>query len=394
MVDGRGGILRPVFARLEFRDFRGFALAVGLVGGVAVGQTYVVNAAGGPGAQFTTIAAAVAAVPNGAVLLVRPGVYSGFTIDAKSLAVFADPGVAVDGLATVIEVKNLAANQAVVLHGVRANGGLAEARFDLQNCAGPVVLQRCGISPPTSFGNSGAQVSALDCADLHIVDCAFPFGGQLQLGIQGGRAVVARSTFGANSWIGPVRITGARVDFVDCVLSGWGVFGPTTPLLTVDVASTVHLLGSTAITSTMPTAPTWGIGPAGTVVVDPAVQVTAATPFAAGVVMVTRALPAVSAGSVPLGTLATATLRVPAGGIGGLFVGLATPWFLVTPFAEPLAIDPTSAVPLGAGAGMVGGSLVLPPLASLRGTRLCWQGWSYDPAGGWQVSNPIVHAVW
>src|SRR5437762_9224013 len=41
----------------------------------AIAQTFIVDAANGPGTNFTEIATAVAAVPDGAVLMVRAGSY-------------------------------------------------------------------------------------------------------------------------------------------------------------------------------------------------------------------------------------------------------------------------------------------------------------------------------
>lgn len=58
-------------------------------------QTFVVDAAGGPGSNFTDIAAAVAAVPDGATLLVRPGSHGGFAIAGKGIALLAQPGAVV-----------------------------------------------------------------------------------------------------------------------------------------------------------------------------------------------------------------------------------------------------------------------------------------------------------
>ena len=42
---------------------------------------------GGAGAQFTDLPAAVAAVPDGAALIVRPGSYSPFAIAGKGIAI-------------------------------------------------------------------------------------------------------------------------------------------------------------------------------------------------------------------------------------------------------------------------------------------------------------------
>jgi len=58
-------------------------------------QTYVVDAQNGPGANFVEISQAVATVPDGAVLVVRPGAYQGFAINGKSIAVLGSGSVTV-----------------------------------------------------------------------------------------------------------------------------------------------------------------------------------------------------------------------------------------------------------------------------------------------------------
>jgi hypothetical protein len=54
---------------------------------LAQGQAFIVDAAGGPGANFTDLQAAVSAVPSGSTLVVRQGTYGEVTIQAKTLTV-------------------------------------------------------------------------------------------------------------------------------------------------------------------------------------------------------------------------------------------------------------------------------------------------------------------
>src|SRR5262245_22482850 len=91
------------------------------------GQTFVVDAGNGPGANFTSIAAAIAAVPDGATLLVRAGTYAPFTVDAKGLTILGDPGVVVGGS---VAVRNIAAGQAVTIR-------------ELQTSPGAVLVDNC-----------------------------------------------------------------------------------------------------------------------------------------------------------------------------------------------------------------------------------------------------------
>ncbi len=61
----------------------------------AQGALLVVDAAGGPGSSFTSLADAVAAAADGDTLLVRSGAYAPFTIDGRTLIVVAAPGTSV-----------------------------------------------------------------------------------------------------------------------------------------------------------------------------------------------------------------------------------------------------------------------------------------------------------
>lgn len=75
-------------------------------------QTFIVDANGGAGSQFTSISAAV---PDGATLLVRPGAYLAFTISGKGLSILAEPSVYVLGTTTV---QNAASASPVALPGL------------------------------------------------------------------------------------------------------------------------------------------------------------------------------------------------------------------------------------------------------------------------------------
>ncbi|MCA8976080.1 MAG: hypothetical protein KDC98_15265 [Planctomycetes bacterium] len=75
-------------------------------------QTFVVDINNGPGTSFTTIDAAVAAVPGGSTLIVKAGNYPGFTIAQKSITVLAEARVVAS---PAISVTGLTAAQKVVL---------------------------------------------------------------------------------------------------------------------------------------------------------------------------------------------------------------------------------------------------------------------------------------
>ena len=72
-------------------NWRVACIVWGLVA-AAPAQTYIVDGANGPGTNFPDIASAIQAVPDGAVLRVRPGNYGAFFIDGNQLWALAASG--------------------------------------------------------------------------------------------------------------------------------------------------------------------------------------------------------------------------------------------------------------------------------------------------------------
>jgi hypothetical protein len=95
-----------------------------------------------PGCRFaSSLQQAVDLAGEGDILLVRAGTYSSFTIDGKSLAIFAEPGSGESDVRNlgVMNVVNLGPRQSVVVRGIR-NG-----RVKLADNEGPVWLEGCRI---------------------------------------------------------------------------------------------------------------------------------------------------------------------------------------------------------------------------------------------------------
>src|SRR5690606_35628687 len=123
------------------------ALAPGAV--LAANQVHVVDAAGGSGGH-TTIQAAVDAASDGDVVLVRPGTYGALDIQAKGIAVLADPGPS--GARPRVErvaVWSIAAAQRVTLRGleIRQTPGFfaPPEALSVAGCSGELVVEDCEV---------------------------------------------------------------------------------------------------------------------------------------------------------------------------------------------------------------------------------------------------------
>lgn len=202
------------------------------------------------GAPYTTIGAAVAAASQGDVILVKPGAYPGFTVDAKTLAVVADPegGAAITSR---IFVRNLGVNQRVSIAGLVCECGDLAA---ISN-AGSLRLEAVTTIPETPFGTDAHGFSAIDCADVAVVRCA----------LRGGDAVISFSNPGAG-----VYARGSNLAVHDSTLVG-GRGRPGMPMgshwiggsdggdgCRVDAGARVWLAGCSALGGPGVDAPTFG----------------------------------------------------------------------------------------------------------------------------------------
>ncbi len=149
-------------------------LAALLAGGSAAADVLVVAPAAGPGVDATTIQAAVDAAVDGDTILVRPGQYPEFVIDAKALVVVADGAPVMVGMGSYavpyplpVRVRNLAAGQAVVVRGLTTVAGVT-----VTSCAGPVWFDRLVTVDPTQHyqcqGQQGAKPGASVTSSLAV----------------------------------------------------------------------------------------------------------------------------------------------------------------------------------------------------------------------------------
>lgn len=134
------------------------------------------------GGDYPTIGAAVAAVPDGEILLVRAGTYPAFTITSKSAHVIAEAGALVDVL-DAVTVQNLAASQKVTLQGLHVTTSpfLTSSGLNLVNCAGSVRVQAVRVDtvlPGLGVLGLPSGVGVVGCADVALELCtAFGVSG-------------------------------------------------------------------------------------------------------------------------------------------------------------------------------------------------------------------------
>lgn len=146
-----------------------FALATGLVAGVLASQRPVYTV-GGVNPSFTSLPVAVATVPAGSILVVRPGVHTGFTTN-KPLRIVLDWDGAngaiqpAAGAAYTISIQGLLAGDDFVLVGRGAPiapGALGAIR--IANAMSPVVIESVVL---TSLGtHTGLEVH--DAPAVHV----------------------------------------------------------------------------------------------------------------------------------------------------------------------------------------------------------------------------------
>lgn len=152
--------------------------AAALLSGFAHAQVLIVDASNGPGTSFTSLTAAVAAAPDGAVLRVRAGRYSAFTLQAKGLAVVGEEGQEVR-IGTLpgdrsIEVIGTAAHQPVLLKNlVFADTHLEGGRALFQNVAGSVTCVDLRLDATATGFPSSLRFYIERAANVQFEGCDF-----------------------------------------------------------------------------------------------------------------------------------------------------------------------------------------------------------------------------
>jgi hypothetical protein len=189
-----------------------------LLSAPAFASTYVVDASGGPGADFLDIPAAVAFAQPGDVLRVLPGTYSAFTCD-KGIAILGYGGPTVNG---AVVLSSLPSGPPLVL------AGLAPRTLSISSCDGTVIVQQVATVDTISVDFS-LDVRLLD---VHCTGVGQGLGTP-GLEVEASRVEVVQSdlkgepTFDLCSQHGGVGLSAFSLSRVHCVLtSSRGGNGP------------------------------------------------------------------------------------------------------------------------------------------------------------------------
>lgn len=362
-------------------------LAVALFAIAPSAQIYIVDAAGGPGTNFLSIAAAVTAVPDGAVIEVRSGTYADFHIQGKSLTIVGEPGVVVSTVALpTISVQGLATNQRVLLRALHFSNPTSTATLACTNSAGAIIIDGC--STDTTNISSGGGIEARFCDQLHIRDSVFVARAQTQLPL---RIVQCNTSAVGCDLQGLVTNTilqsGGRLDVCDCSLAGLGA----APVMQLNGGEVV-VRGQTRIQGSIFTGiHVLAINGVGTVQFDPNTVLSSVSspPVAASIATTTPAMPWLRADPGSLGGTSNAVLRGPNSAIAALLVGFPAPPAAVPGIGEISWLAPGS-VPLSLGSLPRIDGYAVPNAPWVLGVMVGWHGVTIGPVAV-LISNPSVY---
>lgn len=349
---------------------------------IAAAQTFVVDANNGPGTNFTTLTAAVAAAPDGATLIVRFGNYHGTVLVAgKGLTIVGEPGASIDA----VMVFNTTPGQRFVLRGLPFFS-TAAGFLQLQNCAGPVHIENCGVAlfpltPPPS-----SSLSALNCAQVYVTGSTF----RTTTGFGASDVVLTNCSLAGGGGQSGLSQSGGATTLANCTVTGGLSFGQQLPAITVDTG-VVRLLDGTSVGQSL-TAAVHAIAGTGGVDVAPNVTLFGSTPVAPGIILATVDEATTLSGAALLGSSVNAELRGSANLLGGLMFGDPAMPTAIPGIGGELWLNPTGFFAVQSLGTPLTASLAVPNVASLRGQLFGWQGVTLGPIGV-AFSNPAWFCI-
>lgn len=368
-------------------------------------QQFVVDIANGPGTNFTSLTAAITAVPNGATLLVRPGSYSGtHTISAKGLTIVATGPVVVPNLT----IQNTLATQPVVVSGIDVQQPAMTfwpAVVDVSGCLGRVLIEGADVTSVTGSPirvTSSSFVTLRNCTAFQACSMSTSYV-VLDSCLMRGRRAIYPSMSGSQVADHALYVTYARIELIDTSLFGGngdcpvGCLGGAQPSGIYENKAAVSFSGGTltARGSSIVAGGSQG-SPAQAAIGTGSIRkdTTATVNAAPAVTMTTLALPdVVSTSAAPGGTM-SATATCQPGDLLVLLLGLPGNEIVLPGVDDSLWVDPLAYVFAAAsGTGSANASLPVPPQATMVGVQLLWQGAVLPAIGTLQLSQPSLSVV-
>lgn len=181
--------------------------------------THVVDAAGGPGSNFTDIPPAVAVAASGDTILVRAGTYTGFATDKALSVIGAGASVTtIIGTGPAIEIHSPPLGETFLLAGFECRSGVFAVFGGVTLWSGNLTILDCEL-----HGSTGIGIAALSAfgSTVHASRCSFE-------GSPGATSSHFSDTGGAGAWL-----NGSSLSAEFCTFQGGpglaiGPFGLTT----------------------------------------------------------------------------------------------------------------------------------------------------------------------
>lgn len=250
------------------------------------------------------------------------------------------------------------------------------------NCQGAILI----ASPLMASPSSEVWIHATNCDRLVLRDAVpvAPGTVNLRLSVDGCHTVLERCVFGGLFVTTTIVQQGGRLDLVDSTAAAqWPL--PTVQPPVILNGGELHLLGTSYVQGAY-----GSVTGTGSVWIDAGVTLSH-TITAAGLTVVPR--PTSSLRTTFTGTHAEATLTAPSGWFGAIAVSVPGPRVQVPGMDDEVWLDGGSLQFVAQGVTGPGTPVVasLPyTVGALVGYPSMWQGVTYDPVDGLQVSNPSL----
>lgn len=372
------------------------------------GPIFVVDAASGPGTNYTDVQAAVLAVPDGSTLIVRPGTYAPVTIDGKGVTVLAETTFTIGGS---LWIRNTQPQQRVLVRGF-VLGGFG-SNVEVVNAAGAVTVDAVG-QPLAShgWGQSGLVVTGspqVDIRNCTVVGAAFASACVVTNSsvvfetctLRGASAFFMTKASGGTG-MPALSVTASSVQLVHSdafggngavfVWMGIPMYQSGSPAIVMNSGSlrAMGLATHQIAGGTHPALPQYpAISGSGTARVDPLIALAS---LPAGVTLTRPTMPSLLADSAPPVGVLTARRHGAPGLLCAMALSLRAAPTTVPWLPDPIWLDQSALIVEAAGLTPASGPFVVtktvPNNPALRGFQFVWQGVDLDATGVLAVSNP------